>query len=235
MSTLTASKLVSISYVFRAIKDQSKLDKLIAESQAKGYTHVAYETVEGDESENNETVYRRKEESYQVAIPDFAQVITDDPALAKFLEQVTIDALKAEGLAYVNQGFPVVFDFDKVVADILSGKSKAAAAGASISAESLKTFVELFTTFLENKGAKKQGVDLMTTVIKAKFSASKVAPLGVEGVSRIAAVLDTFKAEVLELDQDIAAALLPVYDHLKAKAEEAMKPKEVDYNDLLSF
>ena len=234
MSTLTATKLVSISYVFRAIKDQSKLDKLIAESQAKGYTHVAYETVEGDEAENNETVYRRKEESYQVTIPDFAAVI-EDPSLAKFLEQVTIDALKAEGMAYVNQGFPVVFDFAKVVADILTGKSKAAAAGASISAESLKTFVELFTTFLENKSAKKQGIDLMTTVIKAKFSASKVAPLGVEGVSRIAAVLDTFKAEVLELDQDIAAALLPVYDHLKAKAEEAMKPKEVDYNDLLSF
>ena len=234
MTTLTATKLVSITYVFRAIKDQSKLDKLIAESQAKGYTHVAYETVEGDEAENNETVYRRKEESYQVTIPDFASVI-EDPSLAKFLEQVTIDALKAEGMAYVNQGFPVVFDFAKVVADILTGKSKAAAAGASISAESLKTFVELFTTFLENKSAKKQGIDLMTTVIKAKFSASKVAPLGVEGVSRIAAVLDTFKAEVLELDQDIAAALLPVYDHLKAKAEEAMKPKEVDYNDLLSF
>ena len=234
MTTLTATKLVSISYVFRAIKDQSKLDKLIAESQAKGYTHVAYETVEGEEADNNETVYRRKEESYQVTIPDFAAVI-DDPSLAKFLEQVTIDALKAEGMAYVNQGFPVVFDFEKVVADILAGKSKAAAAGASISAESLKTFVELFTTFLENKSAKKQGIDLMTTVIKAKFSASKVAPLGVEGVSRIAAVLDTFKAEVLELDQDIAAALLPVYDHLKAKAEEAMKPKEVDYNDLLSF
>lgn len=234
MSTLTATKLVSISYVFRAIKDQSKLDKLIAESQAKGYTHVAYETVEGEEADTNDTVYRRKEESYQVTIPDFAAVITD-PSLAKFLEQVTIDALKAEGMAYVNQGFPVVFDFDKVVADILAGKSKAAAAGASISGESLKTFVELFTTFLENKSAKKQGIDLMTTVIKAKFSASKVAPLGVEGVSRIAAVLDTFKAEVLELDQDIAAALLPVYDHLKAKAEEAMKPKEVDYNDLLSF
>lgn len=234
MSTLTATKLVSISYVFRAIKDQSKLDKLIAESQAKGYTHVAYETVEGEEADNNETVYRRKEESYQVTIPDFAAVITD-PSLAKFLEQVTIDALKAEGMAYVNQGFPVVFDFDKVVADILAGKSKAAAAGSSISVESLKTFVELFTTFLENKSAKKQGIDLMTAVIKAKFSASKVAPLGVEGVSRIAAVLDTFKAEVLELDQDIAAALLPVYDHLKAKAEEAMKPKEVDYNDLLSF
>lgn len=234
MSILTATKLVTLSYVFRAIKDQSKLDKLIAESQAKGYTHVAYETVEGEEAENNETVYRRKEENYQVSIPDFAAVITD-PALAKFLEQVTIDALKAEGAAYVNQGFPVVFDFDKVVSDILAGKSKAAAAGASISAESLKTFVELFTTFLENKSAKKQGIDLMTTVIKNKFSASKVAPLGVEGVSRIAAVLDTFKAEVLELDQDIAAALLPVYDHLKAKAEEAMKPKEVDYNDLLSF
>ena len=234
MSTLTATKLVYISYVFRAIKDQSKLDKLIAESQAKGYTHVAYETVEGEEADNNETVYRRKEESYQVTIPDYASVI-EDQSLAKFLEQVTIDALKAEGMAYVNQGFPVVFDFEKVVADILAGKSKAAAAGASISAESLKTFVELFTTFLENKAAKKQGIDLMTTVIKAKFSASKVAPLGVEGVSRIAAVLDTFKAEVLELDQDIAAALLPVYDHLKAKAEEAMKPKEVDYNDLLSF
>lgn len=234
MSTLTATKMVYISYVFRAIKDQSKLDKLIAESQAKGYTHVAYETVEGEEADNNETVYRRKEESYQVTIPDYASVI-EDQSLAKFLEQVTIDALKAEGMAYVNQGFPVVFDFEKVVADILAGKSKAAAAGASISAESLKTFVELFTTFLENKAAKKQGIDLMTTVIKAKFSASKVAPLGVEGVSRIAAVLDTFKAEVLELDQDIAAALLPVYDHLKAKAEEAMKPKEVDYNDLLSF
>ena len=159
MSTLTATKLVSISYVFRAIKDQSKLDKLIAESQAKGYTHVAYETVEGEETENNETVYRRKEENYQVSIPDFAAVITD-PALAKFLEQVTIDALKAEGMAYVNQGFPVVFDFEKVVSDILAGKSKAAAAGASISAESLKTFVELFTTFLENKEAKKQGIDL---------------------------------------------------------------------------
>ena len=234
MSTLTATKPVSLSYVFRAIKDQSKLDKLIAESQAKGYTHVAYETVEGEEADNNETVYRRKEESYQVTIPDYAAFITD-PSLAKFLEQVTIDALKAEGMAYVNQGFPVVFDFDKVVADILAGKSKAAAAGASISAESLRTFVELFTSFLENKSAKKQGIDLMTTVIKAKFSASKVAPLGVEGVSRIAAVLDTFKAEVLEIDQDIAAALLPVYDHLKAKAEEAMKPKEVDYNDLLSF
>ena len=39
MSTLTATKPVSLSYVFRAIKDQSKLDKLIAESQAKGYTH----------------------------------------------------------------------------------------------------------------------------------------------------------------------------------------------------
>ena len=118
MTTLTANKLVSISYVFRAIKDQSKLDKLIAESQAKGYTHVAYETVEGDEAENNETVYRRKEESYQVAIPDYSLIMPEDQSLAKFLEQVTIDALKAEGMAYVNQGFPVVFDFDKVVEDI---------------------------------------------------------------------------------------------------------------------
>ena len=233
--TITTMKPVALTYNFRAIKDQTKLDKLIQESQAKGYTHVAYETVEA-EDESSETVFRRKEESYTVTIPDFASFFPAEEAeLAKFLEQVTIDALKAEGLAYVNQGFPVVFDFAKVVANILTGKSKAAAAGATISADALKTYLELFTEFLKNKNAKQAGIDLMTAVIKSRFSATKVAPIGVEGVERIVNVIDTFKAEVLEIDQDIAAALLPVHDHLKAKAEEAMKPKQVDYSDMLSF
>lgn len=232
--TITANKTATLVYNFRAIKDQSKLDKLIAESQAKGYTHVAYETVEA-EDESSDIVYRRKEESYQVTIPDFSVICPDDAELAKFLEQVTIDALKAEGMAYVNQGFPVSFDFTKVVTDILTGKSKAAASGATISADTLKNFIELFNEFLKSKGAKQAGIDLMTAVLKSKFSATKVAPIGVEGIERIVNVLDTFKAEVLELDQDIAAALVPAYEHLKAKAEEAMKPKQVDYSDLLSF
>lgn len=232
--TITTMKPAVLSYNFRAIKDQGKLDKLIQESQAKGYSHVSYETVEA-EDDSSETVFRRKEESYTVTIPDFSTILPDDAELAKFLEQVTLDALKAEGLAYVNQGFPVAFEFTKLVADILDGKSKAAAAGSTISAESLKTYLELFTEFLKNKNAKQAGIDLMTAVIKSKFSATKVAPIGVEGVERIVNVIDTFKAEVLEIDQDIAAALLPVHDHLKAKAEDAMKPKQVDYSEMLSF
>ena len=232
---INATKSVSLVYFFRAIKDQSKLDKLVAESQAKGYNHVAYEVVDS-EDESTETVYRRKEESYTVQIPDYTTILgPEDAELAKFLEQVTIDALKAEGMAYVNQGFPVSFDFSKVVTDILTGKSKAAAAGATISADTLKSFIELFTEFLQSKGAKEGGIELMTTVLKSKFSATKVAPIGVEGIERIVNILDTFKTEVLEIDQDIAAALVPAYEHLKAKAEEAMKPKQVDYSDLLSF
>ena len=232
MTTLNM-KTVTISYVFRAIKDQSKLDELVAESVKKGYNHVSYETVDA-EDENSETMYRRKQEDYLVSVPDFSG-LTDDPTLAKFLEMTTIDAIKAEGLAYVNQGLPVVLDFTKVIADVITGKSKAAAAGASVSAEMLKSFVELFVSFLENKGAKKQGIDLMAAIVKAKFSAAKVAPIGAEGIERISNTLDLFKNEVLELDQEIAVSMLPVYEHLKAKAEEAMKPKQVDYADLMSF
>ena len=59
MTTLNM-KTVTISYVFRAIKDQSKLDDLVAESVKKGYNHVSYETVDA-EDETSETMYRRKQ------------------------------------------------------------------------------------------------------------------------------------------------------------------------------
>lgn len=225
-------KTVTLSYIFRAIKDQDKLDKLIAEATAKGHTHISYEVVAA-EDETSDTLFRRKQEDYPIEIPDFA-ALTQDAELAKFLELVTVEALRAEGQNYVNTGSPVNFTFDKVMEEINSGRARSGA-GSTISAESLKAYVEIFVEYLTAKGAKPQGIELMSAVVKAKFSPAKVAPIGVDGVNRLVTVLGSFKSEVLDTDADILASLSPVHDHLLAKAADAIKPKEVDYEELLSF
>ena len=85
------------------------------------------------------------------------------------------------------------------------------------------------------KGMKDAAVKLVSEVVKGKFSAAKIAPLGTEGVKRIINILETFKGEVLDTDADLLASLAGCHDHLVAKAEDSIKPKEVDYNDLLAF
>ena len=227
------SKVVTLSYIFRAIKDQKKLDELVAAAASKGTNHVSYEVVE-PEDETSETLYRRKQEDYQVTIPDFSQLLPD-ATLAKFIEATVIEALQREGQSYVNSGSQVVFDFAKVQDDLLAGRSRAAASGAAIPAETLKAYIELLASFMSAKGMKDAAVKLVSEVVKGKFSAAKIAPLGTEGVKRIINILETFKGEVLDTDADLLASLAGCHDHLVAKAEDSIKPKEVDYNDLLAF
>lgn len=231
--TNVPAKVVTLSYVFRAIKDQKKLDELVAAAAAKGTNHVSYEVVES-EDESSDTLYRRKQEDYQVTIPDFSQLLPD-ATLAKFIEATVIEALQREGQSYVNTGSQVIFDFDKIKDDILAGRSRAAAGGAAIPTEVLKTYVDLLATFMQAKGMKEQAVKLVTEVTKGKFSAAKVAPLGTEGVKRIINILDVFKAELLDSDADLLASMAGCHEHLIARAEESIKPKEVDYADLLAF
>ena len=227
------SKVVTLSYIFRAIKDQKKLDELVAAAASKGTNHVSYEVVE-PEDETSDTLYRRKQEDYQVTIPDFSQLLPD-ATLAKFIEATVIEALQREGQSYVNSGSQVVFDFAKVQDDLLAGRSRAAASGAAIPAETLKAYIELLASFMSAKGMKDAAVKLVSEVVKGKFSAAKIAPLGTEGVKRIINILETFKGEVLDTDADLLASLAGCHDHLVAKAEDSIKPKEVDYNDLLAF
>ena len=227
------AKVVTLSYIFRAIKDQKKLDELVAAAASKGTNHVSYEVVE-PEDETSDTLYRRKQEDYQVTIPDFAQLLPD-ATLAKFIEATVIEALQREGQSYVNSGSQVVFDFAKVQDDLLAGRSRAAASGAAIPAETLKAYIELLASFMSAKGMKDAAVKLVSEVVKGKFSAAKIAPLGTEGVKRIINILETFKGEVLDTDADLLASLAGCHDHLVAKAEDSIKPKEVDYNDLLAF
>ena len=85
------AKVVTLSYIFRAIKDQKKLDELVAAAASKGTNHVSYEVVE-PEDETSDTLYRRKQEDYQVTIPDFSQLLPD-ATLAKFIEATVIEAL----------------------------------------------------------------------------------------------------------------------------------------------
>ena len=89
------SKVVTLSYIFRAIKDQKKLDELVAAAASKGTNHVSYEVVE-PEDETSDTLYRRKQEDYQVTIPDFSQLLPD-ATLATFIEATVIEALQREG------------------------------------------------------------------------------------------------------------------------------------------
>ena len=227
------SKVVTLSYIFRAIKDQKKLDELVAAAASKGTNHVSYEVVE-PEDETSDTLYRRKQEDYLVTIPDFSQLLPD-ATLAKFIEATVIEALQREGQSYVNSGSQVVFDFAKVQDDLLAGRSRAAASGAAIPAETLKAYIELLASFMSAKGMKDAAVKLVSEVVKGKFSAAKIAPLGTEGVKRIINILETFKGEVLDTDADLLASLAGCHDHLVAKAEDSIKPKEVDYNDLLAF
>ena len=227
------AKVVTLSYIFRAIKDQKKLDELVAAAASKGTNHVSYEVVE-PEDETSDTLYRRKQEDYQVTIPDFSQLLPD-ATLAKFIEATVIEALQREGQSYVNSGSQVVFDFAKVQDDLLAGRSRAAASGAAIPAETLKAYIELLASFMSAKGMKDAAVKLVSEVVKGKFSAAKIAPLGTEGVKRIINILETFKGEVLDTDADLLASLAGCHDHLVAKAEDSIKPKEVDYNDLLAF
>ena len=227
------AKVVTLSYIFRAIKDQKKLDELVAAAASKGTNHVSYEVVE-PEDETSDTLYRRKQEDYQVTIPDFSQLLPD-ATLAKFIEATVIEALQREGQSYVNSGSQVVFDFSKVQDDLLAGRSRAAASGAAIPAETLKAYIELLASFMSAKGMKDAAVKLVSEVVKGKFSAAKIAPLGTEGVKRIINILETFKGEVLDTDADLLASLAGCHDHLVAKAEDSIKPKEVDYNDLLAF
>lgn len=227
------AKVVTLSYIFRAIKDQKKLDELVAAAASKGTNHVSYEVVE-PEDETSDTLYRRKQEDYQVTIPDFAQLLPD-ATLAKFIEATVIEALQREGQSYVNSGSQVVFDFAKVQDDLLAGRSRAAASGAAIPAETIKAYIELLASFMSAKGMKDAAVKLVGEVVKGKFSAAKIAPLGTEGVKRIINILETFKGEVLDGDADLLASLAGCHDHLVAKAEDSIKPKEVDYNDLLAF
>ena len=227
------AKVVTLSYIFRAIKDQKKLDELVATAASKGTNHVSYEVVE-PEDETSDTLYRRKQEDYQVTIPDFSQLLPD-ATLAKFIEATVIEALQREGQSYVNSGSQVVFDFAKVQDDLLAGRSRAAASGAAIPAETLKAYIELLASFMSAKGMKDAAVKLVSEVVKGKFSAAKIAPLGTEGVKRIINILETFKGEVLDGDADLLASLAGCHDHLVAKAEDSIKPKEVDYNDLLAF
>ena len=227
------AKVVTLSYIFRAIKDQKKLDELAAQAATKGTNHISYEVVES-EDETSDTLYRRKQEDYQVTIPDFAQLLPD-ATLAKFAEACTIDMLQREGQSYVNSGSQVNFEFSAVMADLLAGKSRASAAGAAIPAETLKTYIELLADFMAAKGMKEAAIKLVSEVVKGKFSAAKIAPLGTEGVKRIINILETFKGELLDTDADLLASLSGCHDHLAAKAEDAIKPKEVDYNDLLAF
>lgn len=227
------AKVVTLSYIFRAIKDQKKLDELVATAASKGTNHVSYEVVE-PEDETSDTLYRRKQEDYQVTIPDFSQLLPD-ATLAKFIEATVIEALQREGQSYVNSGSQVVFDFAKVQDDLLAGRSRAAASGAAIPAETIKAYIELLASFMSAKGMKDAAVKLVGEVVKGKFSAAKIAPLGTEGVKRIINILETFKGEVLDGDADLLASLAGCHDHLVAKAEDSIKPKEVDYNDLLAF
>lgn len=227
------AKVVTLSYIFRAIKDQKKLDELVAAAASKGTNHVSYEVVE-PEDETSDTLYRRKQEDYQVTIPDFSQLLPD-ATLAKFIEATVIEALQREGQSYVNSGSQVVFDFAKVQDDLLAGRSRAAASGAAIPAETLKAYIELLASFMSAKGMKDAAIKLVGEVVKGKFSAAKIAPLGTEGVKRIINILETFKGEVLDTDADLLASLAGCHDHLVAKAEDSIKPKEVDYNDLLAF
>lgn len=50
------SKVVTLSYIFRAIKDQKKLDELVAAAASKGTNHVSYEVVE-PEDETSDTLF----------------------------------------------------------------------------------------------------------------------------------------------------------------------------------
>lgn len=67
------------------------------------------------------------------------------------------------------------------------------------------------------KGMKDAAVKLVSEVVKGKFSAAKIAPLGTEGVKRIINILETFKGEVLDTDADLLASLAGCHDHLVAK------------------
>lgn len=227
------AKTITLSYIFRAIKDQKKLDELVAQAATKGTNHISYEVVES-EDETSDTLYRRKQEDYQVNIPDFVQLVPD-ATLAKFMEACVVEVLQREGQSYVNSGSQVAFDFDKVMADLLAGRSRAAASGAAIPAEALKAYLDLLASFMSAKGMKEQAVKLVGDVVKGKFSAAKVAPLGTEGVKRMIGILEVFKTEVLDTDADLLASLAGCHEHLIAKAEDSIKPKEVDYNDLLAF
>lgn len=227
------AKVITLSYVFRAIKDQKKLDELVAQAATKGTNHVSYEVVES-EDESTDTLYRRKQEDYQVTIPDFGQLLSD-ATLAKFVETAVVEVLQREGQSYVNTGSQVVFDFDTIKDDLLAGRSRAAAGGAAIPAETIKSYIELLGTFMAAKGLAENAVKLVSEVVKGKFSAAKVAPLGTEGVNRIIHILEVFKTEVLDTDADLLAGLSSCHEHLLAKAEDSIKPKEVDYDSLLSF